>query len=159
VKQFTEHDGVDGFSPAPRVWVRTSLSCTAGAEDRYEQLPRLAAELIRSNVDVIATYGRPGAFAAKQATTTIPIVVASIGDAVVGGIVASVARPGGNVTGQSFFHPELSVKRIELLKTLLPQMTQRALASPYSCAPSGWKRASAMRWCFAIALQRWSLSS
>ena len=73
------------------------------AEGRYERLPELAAELVRSNVDLIVTHGTPGSLAAKRATTTIPIVMASIGDPVANGIVASVARPGGNITGQSFF--------------------------------------------------------
>src|SRR5438874_1153653 len=77
------------------------------ADDRYERLPELAAELVRSNVDVIVTHATPGSLAAKRATTTIPIVVAIIGDPVASGIIASVARPGGNITGQSFFNAEL----------------------------------------------------
>jgi putative ABC transport system substrate-binding protein len=72
------------------------------AEGNYARLPELAAELIRSNVDVIVTHGTPGTLAAKQATATIPIVIASIGDPVAVGVVASVARPGGNITGESF---------------------------------------------------------
>jgi putative tryptophan/tyrosine transport system substrate-binding protein len=93
------------------------------AEGNYERLPGLAAELVRSRVDVIVTAGTPGSLAAKQATTTIPIVIANIGDPVATGIVASIARPGGNITGQSFFSPELAGKRIELLKELMPQLT------------------------------------
>ena len=96
------------------------------AEDKYERLPALAAELIRSNVNVIVTHGTPGTLAAKQATTTIPIVMATIGDPVAAGVVASVARPRGNITGQSFFNPELGAKRIELLKEMMPQMTRMA---------------------------------
>jgi putative tryptophan/tyrosine transport system substrate-binding protein len=107
------------------------------AEDRYERLPRLAAELVRSNVGVIVTYGTPGTLAAKQATTTIPIVVATIGDPVAAGIVASVARPGGNVTGQSFFYPELSAKRIELLKEILPKITRVAHLFNLDNPPNG----------------------
>src|SRR5262249_11661031 len=71
------------------------------AEGRYERLPELAAELVRSKVDLILTHATPGALAAKRATTTIPIVVGLIGDPVANGIVASLVRPGGNITGQS----------------------------------------------------------
>ena len=97
------------------------------AEGRYERLPELAAELVRSNVDLIVTHGTPGSLAAKRATTTIPIVIASIGDPVVTGVVASVARPGGNITGQTFFNPELRAKRIELLKEVMPHLTHVAV--------------------------------
>jgi putative tryptophan/tyrosine transport system substrate-binding protein len=97
------------------------------AEGKYERLRELVAELIRSNVDVIVTHGTPGALAAKQATTAIPIVVTLLGDPVASGIIASLARPEGNITGQSFFSPELAAKRIELLKELMPQMTRVAV--------------------------------
>src|SRR5262249_56303309 len=93
------------------------------AQGQYERLPQLAAELVRSNVDLIVTHGTPGSLAAKGATTTIPIVIASIGDPVAVGIVTSVARPGGNVTGQSFFNPELRANRIELLRKGIPRLT------------------------------------
>jgi putative ABC transport system substrate-binding protein len=95
------------------------------AEDHFERLPGLLAELIRSNVDLIVTHTTPGALAAKRATTTIPIVMLT-GDPVASGIVTSVARPGGNITGQSFFSPELMAKRIELLKESMPRITQIA---------------------------------
>ena len=97
------------------------------ADGRYERLSDLAAELVRSKVNLIVTHGTPGSLAAKGATTTIPIVMASIGDPVATGVVASVARPGGNITGQSFFNPELSAKRIELLKEVMPRLTQVAV--------------------------------
>jgi putative ABC transport system substrate-binding protein len=97
------------------------------AEGHYERLPELAAELVRSKVDLIVTHGTPGSLAAKRATTTIPIVIASIGDPVATGIVASIARPGGNITGQTFFNPELRAKRIELLKELMPHLTHVAV--------------------------------
>ena len=71
------------------------------AEGHYERLPELAADLVRSKVDLIVTHGTPGSLAAKRATTTIPIVLTSVGDPVASGIVASIARPGGNITGQS----------------------------------------------------------
>ena len=97
------------------------------AEGHYERLPELAAELVRSKVDLIVTHGTPGSLAAKRATTTIPIVMTSIGDPVATGIVASIARPGGNITGQTFFNPELRAKRIELLKEVMPHLTHVAV--------------------------------
>ncbi len=96
------------------------------ADGRYERLPGLAAELVRLNVDVLVTHSTPGTLAAKGATTTIPIVSAVSGDAVAAGLVASLARPGGNVTGSTFFDPELSAKRLELLKEILPRATRFA---------------------------------
>jgi putative ABC transport system substrate-binding protein len=72
---------------------------------------------------VIVTHGTPGVLAAKRATTTIPIVCAVVGDALGSGIVSSLARPGGNVTGLTFFNPELAAKRLELLKEALPAVT------------------------------------
>ena len=97
------------------------------AEGQYERLPELAADLVRSKVELIVTHGTPGSLAAKRATTTIPIVFVSVGDPVATGIVASIARPGGNITGQSFFNPELRAKRIELLKEAMPHLTQVAV--------------------------------
>ena len=86
------------------------------AEGKYERLPALLAELIRRNVDVLVVHGTPGTRAAKQATTTIPIVVAIVGDALASGIVTSLARPEANLTGSTYFLTELNVKRLELLK-------------------------------------------
>jgi putative tryptophan/tyrosine transport system substrate-binding protein len=97
------------------------------AEGDYARLPQLAAELVRSNVDVILTWTTPGSLAAKRATATIPIVMAIVGDPVASGIVGSVAQPGGNITGQSFFNPELRAKRIELLKEIVPGLAQVAV--------------------------------
>jgi putative tryptophan/tyrosine transport system substrate-binding protein len=92
------------------------------AEGRYDRLPELAAELVRVKVDVLVTHATQGSRAAKQATTTIPIVIAAVGDAVAGGLVASLARPGGNVTGSSFFSPELAAKRLDVLKETFPRI-------------------------------------
>jgi ABC-type uncharacterized transport system substrate-binding protein len=97
------------------------------AEGKYEQLPELAAELVRLKVDVIVTHGTPGTLACKQATTIIPIVMASAGDAATTGMVASIARPGGNITGSTFYNPELAAKRLELLKEILPRMRRAAV--------------------------------
>ncbi len=96
------------------------------AEGRYERLPGLAAELVRLRVDVIVTHGTPATRAAQQATTTIPIVMATSGDAVGTGLVASLARPGGNITGSTFFAPELYSKRLELLKEAIPRIRRVA---------------------------------
>src|SRR6516165_1424275 len=93
------------------------------ADGKYDQLPALLDDLIRLKVDVIVTHGTPGVLAAKKATTTIPIVCAVVGDALASGIVSSLARPGGNVTGLTFFNPELAAKRLELLKEILPELT------------------------------------
>jgi putative ABC transport system substrate-binding protein len=93
------------------------------ANEQYSRLPTLFAEMVRLNVDVIVTYGTPGTLAAKQATTTIPIVMATSGDAETSGLVVSLARPGGNVTGLTFFNPELAAKRLELLKEVIPDLT------------------------------------
>jgi putative ABC transport system substrate-binding protein len=90
------------------------------ADGQYERLPILFDELVRRDVDVIVTNGTPSILAAKQATATIPIVMATSGDAEASGLVASLARPGGNVTGLTFFNPELAAKRFELLKEMLP---------------------------------------
>jgi putative ABC transport system substrate-binding protein len=101
------------------------------ADGKYERAQELAAELVRMKVEVLVTHGTPGTRAAKAATATIPIVMATAGDAVVVGLVASIARPGGNVTGNTFFNPELAAKRLELLKETLPRITRvAALVNP-----------------------------
>ena len=109
------------------------------AEGKYERLPGLAAELVRLKVDVLVTQGIPGTQAAKQANTTIPIVMASVGDAVATGLVASLARPGGNITGVTNFINEIMAKRIELLKDVLPRMRSVAVllnpSNPVNNAP------------------------
>jgi putative ABC transport system substrate-binding protein len=83
---------------------------------KWDRLPSLAAALVQLKPDVMVTFTTPGALAAKQATTTTPIVVAVSGDLVAEGIVASLAHPGGNITGQNLRDPELAGKRLELLK-------------------------------------------
>src|SRR5262249_24321893 len=93
------------------------------ADGQGERFPELVAELVRSRVDLIVTRGTPAARAAKAATATIPIVMAAIGEPLGVGVVASLARPGGNVTGLSAFVTELSGKRIELLKEAFPSVS------------------------------------
>ncbi len=91
------------------------------AEGKLERLPKLAAEQVGLKVDVIVTVGgTPLALAAKQATNTIPIVVAAMADPVRDGLAASLARPGGNITGSTFLGPELVPKRLQLLKEAVP---------------------------------------
>ena len=97
------------------------------ADDRYDRLDALAAELARLKVDVIVTSGTPGTLAVKKATTTIPVVVAIIGDPVATGAVASYARPGGNITGLSFHFPELMAKRLDVLKEAVPRLSRVAV--------------------------------
>jgi putative ABC transport system substrate-binding protein len=97
------------------------------AEGDYGRLPALAADLVRLNVDLILTHGTPGGHAAKAATTTIPIVDVIMGDAVATGLVQSLAHPGGNLTGLSFFFPELNAKRLEMLKEALPSLKRVAV--------------------------------
>ncbi len=91
------------------------------AQGRYDRLAAPAAELIRFQPDVIVTSG-PGVRIMKEATATIPIVMAVGGDVVASGLVASLVRPGGNLTGSTFFGPELSAKRLELLKEAVPRL-------------------------------------
>jgi len=90
---------------------------------KYDELAELAAQLVDLKVDVIVTYATPGVSAAKRETKTIPIVFATVGDAVTLGLVSSLARPGSNVTGMSYFLPELAAKRLELLKEAIPAST------------------------------------
>jgi ABC-type uncharacterized transport system substrate-binding protein len=97
------------------------------AEGKLEQLPILAADLVQANVDLIVTGGTEPIQAASKATTNIPIVMTTIGDPVGAGVVASLARPGGNVTGLSLLATELSAKRVELLKEMLPALTRVAV--------------------------------
>jgi putative ABC transport system substrate-binding protein len=97
------------------------------AEGKFERLPALAAELVALKVDVIVAGGTPHALAAKQATRTLPIVFIGAGDPVTSGLVTSLARPGGNVTGLSMLTPELVGKRLELLKQAVPRVSRVAV--------------------------------
>jgi putative tryptophan/tyrosine transport system substrate-binding protein len=97
------------------------------AEEKFDRLPALAAELVRLNVEIIVTGGSTSTGAAKEATTTIPIVMAQVNDPVGSGFVASLARPGGNITGLSTLAPEISGKQLELLKEIVPRLSRAAV--------------------------------
>jgi ABC-type uncharacterized transport system substrate-binding protein len=94
------------------------------AEQKFERLPELAIDLVRLKVDLILVAGAQAASAAKSATTTIPIVMAAAADPVGGGLIASLARPGGNVTGLTGLAPELITKRLEILKDTVPKLAR-----------------------------------
>jgi len=105
------------------------------AEGKLDRLPGMAVELVGLRVDVIVTQGTPATLAARQAIRTIPIVVGGAGDLVAAGLVASLARPGGNVTGSTNLDPELSAKRLALLKEVLPKLSRVAVL--YHGGPGG----------------------
>ena len=112
---FRERGLVDGQN------VALEIRC---AEGRTERFSVFAAELVNQRVDVLVAASTPGAIAAKRATSTIPIVMLSVSDPVGSNLVDSLARPGGNVTGLSVLAPQLSAKRLDLLKQMLPQLSR-----------------------------------
>ena len=115
VRKLREYGYVEGEN------LRLQSRFAGGHDDRY---PDLAMELVNTPVEVIVTWGTPAAIAAKQASRTIPIVMGAIGDPVSVGIVPSLARPGGNITGFAAQNVDLEGKRLELLKDLLPNLSQ-----------------------------------
>ena len=104
------------------------------AEGKLDRLPALVAELVRLKVDFIVTAGPPGTRAAKEAHVTIPIVMGFDNDPVSNGFVASLARPGGNITGLSTLAPELSGKQLELLKEIVPRALPRGRLRDFDSA-------------------------
>ncbi|HEX9142951.1 MAG TPA: ABC transporter substrate-binding protein [Candidatus Binatia bacterium] len=100
------------------------------AEQKNERLPELAADLVRLKLDLIVVAGTVAALAAKSATTTIPIVMANAADPVAAGLVASLARPGGSVTGFEGLAPQLNTKRLEVLKDAVPKLARVGLLRP-----------------------------
>jgi hypothetical protein len=115
------------------------------AEGNDNRLPKLADELVRRKPDVIVTTGTPGTLAVKRATQTIPIVFASSGNPVNAGLVASYARPGGNVTGFTVLGPELEGKRVQLLKDAVPPALVHHGLRRRAVAHGGCPRAEAGR--------------
>ena len=118
---------VEGLRDLGYVEGRTIAIEWKWGQDRVDRLPDLAAELVRSQVDVIVTGGTPPAKALKNATRTIPIVMAIVGDPVAAGLVDSLARPGGNATGFSIVATELSGRRLQLLKEIVPGLSYVAV--------------------------------
>ena len=102
------------------------IECRA-APGRWEELPELAAELVRLNIDLLLTEGTPATLAAKQATRSVPVIMVYVGDPVTSGLVSSLARPGGNVTGVSMNANEIVSKDIELLKEIAPGISRVAV--------------------------------
>ena len=117
------------------------------AEGHYERLPALAAQLVALPVAVLVTWGTPATVAAKQVTSTVPIIFLAVGDPVGSGIVASLAQPGGNVTGVSNLTAELSAKQLELLKEIVPGLRQVAVLlnprNPVSALQLRWTELAA----------------
>lgn len=126
------------FEPSVKVF-REALQATGWVEgqnltvdvryagEQYGRLPELAAELVGLKVDVLVSLGTPATLAAKRATTTIPIVMESLSDVVAIGLVPNLARPGGNITGMSGFAPDLSGKRLELIREIFPRADRIAV--------------------------------
>lgn len=117
------------------------------AEGDYARLPALVADLIASKVDVLVAAGTPVALAVKRATTTVPMVMVAVGDPVGTGLVASLARPGGNLTGLVSISPDLEGKRLELLREVVPKLDQVSVltnsANPYTTISEEHIRAAA----------------
>jgi putative ABC transport system substrate-binding protein len=103
------------------------------AEAKPERLPMLAAELVRANVDVIVTSAAQPVEAARNATSTIPIVMTSVGDALGAGYVASLAHPGGNITGLALVATDQSTKRLQLIREIVPRLSRMAAIWKRQC--------------------------
>jgi putative ABC transport system substrate-binding protein len=124
------HQGIPGWIESVRIRRGKSIAIEwRWGNDRVDALPELAAQLARSNVDVIVTGGTYATKALKDATRTIPIVMAIVGDPVAAGLVDSLAHPGGNATGFSIVAPELGTKRLELLKEVMSNLSSIAVLS------------------------------
>jgi len=122
VKVFREALGAAGWVEGRNLTLHVRY-----AGEQYGRLPELASELVGLEVDVLVSLGTPATLAAQRATTTIPIVMESLSDVVSTGLVPNLARPGGNLTGVSGFAPELSGKRLELIREMLPRAERIAV--------------------------------
>ena len=131
------------------------------ADGHGERFPDLAAELVQSNVDLIATRGTPAARAARAATTKIPIVMCAIGEPLGMGVIETLARPGGNVTGLSAFVTELSGKRIELLKQTFASISKvgflQNMGNPV--AAQQWEQVKAVAAALALSVELFDVRS
>jgi putative ABC transport system substrate-binding protein len=129
------------------------------SDGHNERLPDLASELVRLNVDLIVLRGTPQAIAAKNATGTIPIVMANVADPVGSGIVASLANPGGNITGSSSFVTELEGKRVELLKEMVPGVKRMATIRDFSnpATTTQWEAEQAAARTLAVEIRRFDV--
>jgi putative ABC transport system substrate-binding protein len=97
------------------------------ADEQYDRLPGLAKDLIRQNISVLVTHGTPAIRAARQVTQTVPIVMVTSSDAVASGLISTLARPGGNITGSTLLNPEINAKRLELIKEAAPRIQRVAV--------------------------------
>jgi putative ABC transport system substrate-binding protein len=127
VNSYTDDAFRQGLRDLGYVEGRNALIEFRSAEGRLERLPALAAELVALKVDVIVAAGTAAALAAKQATSVLPVVFPAAGDPVASGLVTSLARPGGNVTGLSILNPGLIGKRLEQLKQVVPRVDRVAV--------------------------------
>jgi len=129
------------------------------AEGRDERFAEIAAEFVQLKVDIIVTWGTPSAIAARQATSIIPIVSAAMGDPVGTGLVASLARPGGNVTGLSSQTADLAGKRLELLREVVPGLRRLAILGNVgnSAAALEMRDVEAMARTFNLEVDRWEI--
>jgi putative ABC transport system substrate-binding protein len=150
-----EHDGFqEGLRDLGYIDGRHIAIRYRSADSNPDWLPKFAAELIQLKVDVIVTASTPAIRAVKQATSTIPIVFASAGDPVAAGLVASLAKPGGNITGVTILSPELSGKRLELLKETIPRLARVAiLSNPANPAESTLREFHAAARALGLSLQ------
>jgi putative ABC transport system substrate-binding protein len=123
------------------------------AEGKPERIPEFTAELVRLKVDVLVTFGERGGFFAKQATSTIPIVVPAIQDPVGAGLVASLAHPGGNLTGLSIMGPEMAEKRMQLLKESFPRISRVAVIRDPASAGTDLRNAGTAAKALGLQLQ------
>ena len=121
------------------------------AEGKYERLAALVAELLARNVEVIVTAGTPASLAVQKATTSVPLVMVAVGDPVATGLVASLARPAGNITGLTSMGDELEGKRLELLRELIPTLSQ--VAALTNSGNASLKKASEVLQAVAAALK------
>jgi putative tryptophan/tyrosine transport system substrate-binding protein len=125
------------------------------ADGNYDRFPTLAEELIAARVDAIVTAGTPAALAVKRATTTVPLVMVAVGDPIGTGLVSSLARPGGNLTGLSSIAPDLEGKRLQLLREVVPALSHVAMfvnsLNPFHV--SSMKQARAAAQAMGIKLQ------